>query len=192
MVGCWWWLSLSFQTSTTHPTFGIRTYFRYFVTCQNCFEKGFPSNPEWTRIPDTFHDDHDKCGLVVCLHDDPSFSIDGLYIWYIGNVVSIFHVSPYPLVASHRKWSVPLEVVAKCGLVVIVVVGWLDGTEVQFLEGVYKQLCVYIYIYITIIIMVLLYGLGWYQCMVYPPTKSILCSKIRCIFCCASIEKMNT
>ena len=77
---------------------------------------------------------------------DQSLSMDSCCMIYSKNVVSIFHVSPYPLVASHRKWSVPLEVVAKCGLVVIVVVGWLDGTEVQFLEGVYKQLCVFIYI----------------------------------------------
>ena len=155
------------------PVLSVFAPHPHFVTCQNCFE--FPSNPEWKRIPPDNH----QVWMVVC-HDWSWLIL--LDRWTLYDILEMWFRS---FTCSRIHWSLPIESGPSLSLVVgWLVVGWLTWWNRGATSRESTNSCVYIYIYITIII-VMCYGLGWYQCMVYPPNQ--FCFRIRCIFCCASI-----
>ena len=173
MVGCWWWLSLFVPISVFRD---VSELFRERISVESRMKANpHPDNNQlWIGGMFTWWS-----WLIL-----PYLSMDSIYdileMW--------FRSFTYP----HIHWSLPIESGPSLTLVVIVVgwvvVGWLDGTEVQFLGSLQTVMCIYVYHHHHHCAVV--WVGSWYQCMVYPSTKSNSVFEIWCyryIFCCASI-----
>ena len=141
MVG-WWLLSLSFQTSTTHP------YFRYSHRIRISWRVRIVSS--FRRIPNESesHPTTTKCGWwYVMIDHDWSFSIDGLYMiyWKCGFDLSRVPISigrfPSKVVRPSRS-SREMWFGGDCS-------GWLTWWNRGAISrgSLQTVMCIYIYIY---------------------------------------------